>query len=161
VETFAQLDAAGQALPGEHLLAIEWLDGRGTDGLFRKYRAMLLAGQIFPLHLAISRQWKVHYFSSDMAVSEAHRAEELRYLADPEGVIGARAMAALRRIGEALGLDYAGIDFALDADGTVLVFEANATMRIVPPPPGPLGDRRRPFIDRAMAAARTLFSGGR
>jgi hypothetical protein len=34
-------------------------------------------------------------------------------------------------------------------------------MRIVPPPPGPLGDCRRPFIDRAMAAARTLFSGGR
>jgi hypothetical protein len=159
VETFDQLDAAGTALPGEHLLVIEWLDGRGADGLFRKYRAMLLDGQVYPLHLAISRQWKVHYFSSDMAASEAHRAEELRYLADPEGVIGERAMTALRRIGEALGLDYAGIDFALDGDGRVLVFEANATMRIVPPPPGPLGDRRRPFIDKAMAAARALFSG--
>ena len=159
VETFDQVDAAGAALPGEHLLVIEWLDGRGTDGLFRKYRAMLLAGEVFPLHLAISRQWKVHYFSADMAVSEAHRAEELRYLADPAGVIGAPAMTALRRIGEALGLDYAGIDFALDGHGTVLVFEANATMRIVPPPPGPLGDPRRPFIDRAMAAARELFSG--
>jgi Tfp pilus assembly protein PilF len=161
VETFDQLDAAGTALPGEDLLVIEWLDGRGPDGLFRKYRAMLLAGQVFPLHLAISRQWKVHYFSSDMAVSEDHRAEELRYLADPDGVIGERAMTALRRIGQALGLDYAGVDFALDAAGTVLVFEANATMRIVPPPSGPLGDRRRPFIDRAMAAARTLFSGSR
>jgi Tfp pilus assembly protein PilF len=161
VETFDQLDAAGAALPGEHLLAIEWLDGRGSDGLFRKYRAMLLAGEIYPLHLAISRQWKVHYFSSDMAVSEAHRAEELRYLADPKGVIGERAMTALRRIGQALDLDYAGIDFALDSAGAVLVFEANATMRIVPPPPGPLGDHRRPFIDRAMAAARGLFSGSR
>ncbi|WP_024519356.1 hypothetical protein [Bradyrhizobium sp. Tv2a-2] len=120
---------------------------------------MLLGGTVYPLHLAISQQWKVHYFSSDMAVNEAHRAEELRYLADPEGVIGERAMTALRRIGEALGLDYAGVDFALGADGEVLVFEANATMRIVPPPPGPLGDRRRPFIDRAMASARTLFSG--
>jgi hypothetical protein len=161
VETFGQLEAAGQALPGEHLLAIEWLDGTGGDGLFRKYRAMLLGGEVYPLHLAISRQWKVHYFSSDMAVSEAHRAEELRYLADPADVIGERAMTALRRIGEALCLDYAGVDFALGADGEVLVFEANATMRIVPPPPGPLGDSRRPFIDRAMAAARTLFSGSR
>jgi len=161
VETFGQVDTVGQALPGEHLLAIEWLDGTGADGLFRKYRAMLLGGKVFPLHLAISRQWKVHYFSSDMAVSDAHRAEELRYLADPAGVIGAPAMAALQRIGEALGLDYAGIDFALDGHGTVLVFEANATMRIVPPPPGPLGDQRRPFIDRAMAAARALFSGNR
>lgn len=161
VETFGQVDAAGQALPGEHLLAIKWLDGTGVDGMFRKYRAMLIGGEVFPLHLAISRQWKVHYFSSDMAVSEAHRAEELRYLAEPQGVIGARAMTSLRRIGEALGLDYAGIDFALDAGGAVLVFEANATMRIVPPPQGPLGDLRRPFIDRAMVAARELFSGRR
>lgn len=161
VETFDQLDAAGVELPGDHLLVIEWLDGRGADGLFRKYRAMLLGGAVYPLHLAISRQWKVHYFSSDMAVSEAHRAEELRYLSDPVAVIGEGAMTALRRIGEALGLDYAGIDFALDPHGAVLVFEANATMRIVPPPSGPLGDHRRPFIGHAMAAARTLFCGSR
>jgi Tfp pilus assembly protein PilF len=161
VEAFDQVDVAGIELPGEHLLVIEWLDGRGADGLFRKYRAMLLARQVYPLHLAISRQWKVHYFSSDTAASEAHRAEELRYLADPEAVVGKRAMAALRRIGQALGLDYAGVDFALDPDDAVLVFEANATMRIVPPPTGSLGDRRRPFIDRAMAAARELFSGSR
>jgi hypothetical protein len=121
----------------------------------------VIGGEVFPLHLAIARQWKVHYFSSDMAVSEAHQAEELRYLADAEAVIGGRAMMALRRIGEVLGLDYAGIDFALDPDGVVLVFEANATMRIVPPPQGPLGDRRRRFVDRAMAAARELFSASR
>ena len=161
VERFGELDAAGQALPGEHLLAIEWLDGAGADGRFRKYRAMLIDGRVFPLHLAIAQQWKVHYFSSDMATSQAHQAEELRYLADPAAVIGERAMTALRRVAGVLGLDYAGIDFALDADGVVLVFEANATMRIVPPPPGPAGDRRRPFIDRAMMAARELLSGRR
>jgi Flp pilus assembly protein TadD len=160
VETFDQVDPAGAALPGDHLLAIEWLDSAGSDGLFRKYRAMLIGGAVYPLHLAISRHWKVHYFSSDMAKSEAYRAEELRYLSDPEGVIGGRAMTALRRVGEALGLDYAGVDFALGDDGVVLVFEANATMRIVPPTSGPLGDCRRPFIERAMAAARAVFSGG-
>ena len=159
VEAFDQVEPAGAALPGDHLLAIEWLDCAGADGLFRKYRAMLIDGAVYPLHLAISRQWKVHYFSSDMAKSEAYQAEELRYLANPEGVIGDRAMAALRRIGEALGLDYAGVDFALGPDGVVLVFEANATMRIVPPTSGPLGDCRRPFIERAMQAARTVFSG--
>jgi hypothetical protein len=158
VETFDLVDAAGVALPGDHVLAIEWLDSAGTDGLFRKYRAMLLGGAVYPLHLAISPHWKVHYFSSDMAKGEAYRAEELRYLSNPEAVIGERAMTALRRIGEALGLDYAGVDFALGADGEVLVFEANATMRIVPPPSGPLGDCRRPFIERAMAAARTMFA---
>ena len=145
----------------DDVLAIEWLDSAGADGMFRKYRAMLLDGEIYPLHLAVSQRWKVHYFSADMATSEAYRAEELRYLSDPAGAIGGRAMMALQRIGEALGLDYAGIDFAVSADGTVLVFEANATMRIVPPPAGPSGDLRRPFIERAMAAARALFSGNR
>ena len=31
-----------------------------------------------------------------------------------------------------LALDYAGIDFSLDRDGNVLLFEANATMTISP-----------------------------
>ena len=162
VERLDQIDAAGAALPGDPVLAIEWLDSTGPDGLFRKYRAMLIGGAIFPLHLAVAPQWKVHYFSSEMSKAEAssaaYRAEELRYLAEPEAAIGTRAMAALQRIGEALGLDYAGIDFALGPDGEVLVFEANATMRIVPPPAGPFGDQRRPFIERAMEAARALFS---
>jgi hypothetical protein len=161
VETFDQIDAAGAGLPGNDVLAIEWLDSADADGMFRKYRAMLLGGETYPLHLAVSQRWKVHYFSSDMATSEAYRTEELRYLSDPASAIGDRAMLALRRIGETLGLDYAGVDFAIGADGTVLVFEANATMRIVPPPTGPLGDLRRPFIERAMAAARMLFSGNR
>jgi len=160
VETFDGVNAMGATLPGDHLLAIEWLDSSDADAIFRKYRMMLIGGAIYPLHLAISHNWKVHYFSSDMADSEVYRTEELRYLSDPAAAIGERAMAALGRIGGALDLDYAGVDFAIGADGEVLVFEANATMRIVPPQSGPLGDQRRPFIDDAMAAAQRLLSGG-
>lgn len=159
LETFDAVNAMGATLPGDQLLAIEWLDSSDADGIFRKYRMMLIGGAIYPLHLAISHNWKVHYFSSDMAGSEAFRAEELRYLSDPATAIGERAMAALKRIGEALGLDYAGVDFAIGANGEVLVFEANATMRIVPPQSGTLGDQRRPFIEHAMTAARRLLSG--
>ena len=35
---------------------------------------------------------------------------------------------AVEGVGEAMGLDYAGVDFSLTADGRVLVFEANAAM---------------------------------
>ena len=45
--------------------------------------------------------------------------------------LGPRAMAALSGIFDVLGLDYGGIDFALAADGSVVLFEANATMAIV------------------------------
>ena len=48
-------------------------------------------------------------------------------------VIGLRGMAALERINSTLGLDYGGIDFAVNAAGDILFFEANATMVVLPP----------------------------
>ncbi len=47
--------------------------------------------------------------------------------------LGGKAMAALARIEAVLGLDYAGIDFGLGANGDLLLFEANATMVIAVP----------------------------
>jgi hypothetical protein len=157
VEDRADLPQAFAALPGDELLAIEYLDARGPDGLSRKYRVMCIAGEFYPLHLAISADWKVHYFSADMEVSEAHRAEEQRFLEDMPAVLGPRAMAALTHVAAAMGLDYAGIDFALGADGELLLFEANATMLINPPAPQSLWDYRRPSAARALTAARDLI----
>ena len=132
VESSAELSAAAKSLPGDDLLVIEYLDARGKDGNARKYRVMMIGDQIYPLHLAISRQWKVHYFTSDMADKPDHRLEEARFLADMPGALGGKAIAALERIQHALGLDYAGIDFGLNPDGDLLLFEANATMVIAP-----------------------------
>jgi len=148
------------SLPGDDLLAIEYLDARGPDGLARKYRVMFIGGKMYPLHLAISADWKVHYVTSAMAANGASRAEEQRFLNDMPGVLGERAMTALRAIGETLDLDYAGVDFALAQDGSLLVFEANPTMVIADPGPSPLWDYRRQAIGRALAAARGLLKPG-
>jgi glutathione synthase/RimK-type ligase-like ATP-grasp enzyme len=133
VEQAAGLAAAATSLPGNDLLAIEYLDARGTDGNARKYRVMMIGGRIYPLHLAISGNWKVHYFTSDMADKPNHREEEARFLGNMPAALGAKAIAALERIQDALGLDYAGIDFGLSPDGDLLLFEANATMVIAQP----------------------------
>jgi hypothetical protein len=68
-------------------------------------------------------------------------------------VLGPRAMGALAQICATLGLDYAGIDFALAPDGSVMLFEANATMIVFSPPPDPIWDYRRAAIDAVMTAA--------
>jgi hypothetical protein len=94
---------------------------------------MMIGGNIYPLHLAISRDWKVHYFTSDMADKPDHRLEEAAFLADMPAVLGDKAYRALEGIRDALGLDYAGIDFGLNAQGDLLLFEANATMVIAVP----------------------------
>jgi len=145
-ETIASLGA------GE-LLVIEYLDARGADGMARKYRVMFIDGVAYPLHLAISADWKVHYVTSAMCHSAAFREEERRFLQDMPAVLGPRAMSALAQICATLGLDYAGIDFALAPDGSVMLFEANATMIVFPPDPDPIWDYRRPAIEAVMTAA--------
>jgi glutathione synthase/RimK-type ligase-like ATP-grasp enzyme len=156
VERREDLSAALESLPGADVLAIDHLDARGPDGLARKYRVMMIDGSLYPLHLAISNHWKVHYFSSGMASDARHREEERRFLDDMPGVLGARAVAALKRVSDGLGLDYAGIDFGLAADGSVLLFEANATMIVAPPPPDSMWDYRRAAYVLALEAGRRL-----
>ena len=92
-----------------------------------------------------------------MAGSAAHRAEEAAFLADMPAVIGARGMAALRAISAELGLEYAGVDFAVAPDGRLLLFEANPGMVISPPGPEPMWDYRRAPIDQALAAVKSLL----
>ncbi|MEA2773660.1 MAG: hypothetical protein QOD93_6622 [Acetobacteraceae bacterium] len=150
------LAGAAAALPCPNPLAIEYLDARGPDGMARKYRVMFIGGALYPLHLAISGDWKVHYFTAAMAANPAFRAEEQRFLDDMPAVLGDHAMMALTTIQATLGLDYAGIDFALSPDGSLLLFEANATMAIIPPDADRIWDYRRHAVTAALAAARRL-----
>jgi hypothetical protein len=123
----------------------------------RKYRVMFVDGVAYPLHLAVSADWKVHYFSADMARNAAFRDEERRFLENMPAVLGEPAVAALARIQATLDLDYAGIDFALARGGSVLLFEANATMVVFPPGPDPIWDYRRRAIDAVLEAARRML----
>ena len=152
VEKAADLPVAVAELPGEEILVIEYLDARGNDGSARKYRVMMIGGKLFPLHLAISRNWKVHYFTSDMADKPDHRKEEMAFLDNMRAVLGDRAIAALHAICKALSLDYAGIDFAVNAAGDLLLFEANATMVIASPDNDPRWAYRRGAISAAIEA---------
>jgi hypothetical protein len=154
-----ELVAAAGALPGRDVWAIEPLDARGPDGKFRKYRVMFVERRLYPLHLAVSGHWKVHYFTTEMADTPAHRHEDEAFLADMAAVIGARGLAALERIAAALGLDYAGIDFGLAPAGEILLFEANAAMVVTPPTDDPKWAYRRLAVDRVIAAVRAMLTG--
>jgi Flp pilus assembly protein TadD len=157
VRDAADFPAAVRAMPGDDVLVLERLDASGPDGKVRKYRAIAVDGTLYPLHAAISTNWKVHYFSADMTASAEHRAEDEAFLADMPGTLGPRAMAALGGIVAALGLDYAGIDFGLDRAGNVLVFEANATMLVPPAGTDPRFAYRKPAIERIVVAAQTMI----
>jgi tetratricopeptide (TPR) repeat protein len=145
----SQLRDAVAPLSGDDVLAIEYVETRHRDGMFRKYRMLCVDGQLYPSHLAIGEGWKVHYFSAKHGA--AIDAGEQAFLANPEGAIGTAALRALERAAATLTLDYAGFDFALDAGGRVVIFEANATMRV---------GENVPVIQalRTMVAARAAIS---
>jgi aromatic-L-amino-acid decarboxylase len=159
VESAGALAGAVEQLPGREITVIEFLDARGADGKVRKYRAMMIDGQIYPLHVAISSQWKIHYFTAEMAERADHRAEDAEFLENMPGVLGARATGALAQIQATLGLDYAGVDFGLSASGDLLLFEANATMVVNPPEADERWAYRRPAVERIFAAVRKMLTG--
>lgn len=156
VESFGELSRAADELPGQDLLAMQMLDARNRHGDSHKFRVIFVDGALYPLHLAISRHWKVHYFSADMDVQPEHRAQEAAFLQDMKLVLGHKAMAALDNIRRILGLDYGGIDFALAPDGGILLFEANATMVVQRPEDCEKWAYRRAATERILDAVRNM-----
>jgi hypothetical protein len=66
-------------------------------------------------------------------------------------------MAALGAIAAALALDYGGIDFAVNRDGEILFFEANATMVVYPPSSDPRWAYRSHAVGRVLSAVRGML----
>ena len=132
-EKFASLsDLAGfvGSRPDSDHYVIEYVDYASPDGHFRKYRLMFVGDEILPYHLAIGNQWKVHHLSTDMVNQPWMQREEAAFLAQPGTVFTAENYQALRTIRERIGLDYFGIDCALDAGHDIIVFEVNASMLV-------------------------------
>ncbi len=157
VATPADVRSASDALPSDDVLAIAFIDTRRADERFRKFRVLSIDGALVPFHLAVGRSWNVHYFSADNAVREASRTEEAAFLADARTRIGSRAYIALERIRDVLGLDYGGIDFALDAQGNAVVFEANASFAMYWPAEDATATYRRPIVAAAIDAVREMI----
>lgn len=104
-----------------------FIDYRGEDSLFRKYRIALIAGQPYPCHMAVSANWMIHYVNAGMYEDAAKRAEEeafMRGFAD----FAARHREALAGIHARIGLDYVCIDCAQSQDGQLLIFEVDHVM---------------------------------
>ena len=61
----------------------EYVDFRGADGLYRKYRMIFVEDQVFPYHLAIADDWLVHYGTAGMEDDKARQLEERFFWAIP------------------------------------------------------------------------------
>ncbi|MEQ1667437.1 MAG: RimK family alpha-L-glutamate ligase [Sulfuriferula sp.] len=105
-----------------------FVDYSDAAGLFRKYRIVLMRGQPYLCHLAISRHWMVHYLNAEMTENAVNRAEEARVMATFDSDFAVRHASAFAAIAAATGLDYVGIDCAETAQGQLLIFEIDSNM---------------------------------
>jgi hypothetical protein len=105
-----------------------FVDYRGSDGLFRKYRIVFIDRRSYACHMAIADQWMIYYLNANMRESAAKRAEEAQFMACFDAEFAQRHGDALAAIAERVGLDYFGIDCAESADGKLLLFEADIAM---------------------------------
>ena len=135
-EAFEKIDGArdiakflAQHEAGEFFLTA-YADYRSADGYFRKYRFVFIEAQILPYHLAIGNGWKVHHYTTEMDRHPWMQEEEKAFLENPAAVFSPAHYGALNAISAAVGLEFFGIDCALDRDGKIVVFEVNASMLI-------------------------------
>jgi tetratricopeptide (TPR) repeat protein len=132
----------------------DFCDFRSADGYYRKYRFVFVDRVAFPYHLAIAKQWRVHYWRADMDEAPWMKQEEERFLADPDATFGGARRAAIEAIGRRLDLDYGGLDCGILPDGDIVLFEANANILVHlndPPDAFPYKHRYVPRIFDAMA----------
>lgn len=116
-----------QRREAEEFYAAPFVDYRGPDRLFRKMRVAFVDGAPFPVHLAISPRWMIHYLNADMRDNVAHRVEEAHWMENFADFVRrhARAFASIR---DRLGLDYFLIDCAECGDDSLLIFEIGSAM---------------------------------
>jgi hypothetical protein len=107
-----------------------FVDYRGADGLFRKYRLVFFEGEPFLCHMAVSDKWMIHYINVGMAEDEGKRAQEAEAMETFETGFAVRHRAAFADLYQRLGLDFFIVDCAELPDGRLLLFEADIAMVI-------------------------------
>jgi len=129
-----------------------FIDYRGPDGLFHKYRIAFIAGAPFVCHMASSEHWMVHYLNAGMADSDDKRALETEAFATFDDGFARRHRHALAAIDAWIGLDYHQIDCAEAPDGRLLLFEADTAAIIHLMDPPDLFPYKPPQMHRVMQA---------
>ncbi|MES2105074.1 MAG: RimK family alpha-L-glutamate ligase [Pseudomonadota bacterium] len=135
-----------------------FVDYSGADGLFRKYRIVLVDGKPFLCHMAVSEHWMIHYLNAGMAENQAKRDEEARAMASFDTGFAERHAQAFAQIHLKFGLDYVGIDCAETADGDFLVFEVDTSMIVHGMDPADLYPYKPAAMQKVFDAFRALLS---
>lgn len=139
----AEVRAALADLGVPEIYAVEYVPLRKKSGHFRKIRALLAEDEIVYAVPGFYNTWLVagaRREATGMAFYRAHPEtveESRRIVLEPESVLGTDCLRVLEAVRDRMPLDFFGIDFDVDDEGQVVLFEANAAMNLLSHPGDP------------------------
>ncbi|WP_317201751.1 RimK family alpha-L-glutamate ligase [Janthinobacterium sp.] len=161
IDTPAALADYLARVAAEHYYLSRFVDYRGADDMFRKYRVALVEGVPLICHYAISERWMIHYLNAGMVESADKRAEEAACMAAFEGEFAVRHAAALRAIDARMQLPYLGIDCAEMPGGELLIFEVDNAMVVHAMDPPEMFPYKVAAMEKVFRAFRQLLEHAR
>ncbi|MGV3526406.1 MAG: ATP-grasp domain-containing protein [Candidatus Sericytochromatia bacterium] len=145
------------ALDGRDYYLIQYLDS-AHDGVYAKYRLVMLKGELFANHFRFSDHWLVHYYTSQPFIRRfpAYFQKELELFAHFETGLKAELAARAQAIYQRIPIDFVGIDGCLLPDGRWLIFEMNANMLLLntenfPYLEAPIGQLKEALFERMQS----------
>jgi len=135
VERPEQMDAITQLERNSSPLYLtEFRDFISPDGYYRKFRIVVVGDEIFIRHCIVGEHWGLQGRSR----AEGKRNEEEQIFDSFAAEWAPALRPVFSEITRRLDLDYYGVDCNIDSERNVLLFEANACMKILknyrPPP---------------------------
>ena len=116
---------------GRDFYLSEYVDFSDHNGIFHKHRIVMVDGEPMPRHAFFNDHWMVNSSCIDFMRAHPEYGSPAENLDELERQRLPKALHALQEISRIMELDYFGIDCQIDADGQVLLFEANANMNVM------------------------------
>jgi hypothetical protein len=112
----------------ESFFITEFVDYRKPDGLFYKYRIVLISGKPYIAHMAMNDHWMIHYLNAGMKEDAKKREKEAESMASFHSDFAVRHAGAFEQMHQRLGLEYLIMDCGETPNGELFVFEADTIM---------------------------------
>ncbi len=113
------------ALDGKEYYLTQFVEYADDDGMYAKYRLVVVNGEVFLRHVMFAKNWMVHD-KNQLEEIKARKKTSSQF----NNEIKPSIQPIITQIHHRLGLDYFGIDCHIDNEMNLLVFEINANMNV-------------------------------
>ncbi len=156
IESLENLNDYIESKTDEYFYLCPYINYKNEDYLFRKYRIAFINRQPYPSHLAISKNWMIHYLNADMDKHPERRAEEESWFKNFQ-LFAQKHTSRFAELCAKIDLDYFVIDCAFMEDGRLLLFEVDVGMIVHDMDPVDLYPYKKPEMANLFSAFQSML----